>query len=312
VADRLNSAAGEIRDALAEDRLEEAVQALAALSALEERAPSDHARRSYGIVLRRSLTRGILQRMTALLDDARYGDAASRVLRRAGPDGTKVVVDLITSQPRRDERRTSFESLRKVKEGYHLMVSMLRHPDWYVVRNAAWLVGELGIDEVVPELALALEHRDGRVRQAAAVALAKIATPQTLEHLARLLTQGDPRLRSLVLNAVKGPEAAGLVRPLVAALSQEKDPQLAVECVRSLGRIGTREAISALVDAAQPPRWFSGKKPREARLAAIEVLATCGGPAALGTLEELVRDRDREIQETARKALAEMRGKQAD
>jgi hypothetical protein len=33
-----------------------------------------------------------------------------------------------------------------------------------------------------------------------------------------------------------------------------------------------------------------------------------GGPKAIGFLEALVRDRDREVQEAARMALADMRG----
>jgi HEAT repeat protein len=308
VLERLNDVGAEIRDAFDGDRLEEAVQALSAVIALEDRARSDHVRRCYGIELRRSLTRGILQRVTRMLNDSRYGNAASRVLRRAGPDGTKVLVDQINSLPTMDERRKAFASLRGVKEGYYLLVSMLRHPDWYVIRNAAWLVGELGIGEVVPELALGLEHKDGRVRQAAAVAVAKVATPAALEHLARIVVQGDPRLRSLVLNAVKGPQAAGLVRPLTAALEQEKDQLVAGEYIRALGRIGTTDALRTLTNIAQSSRWFLGRKPKPLRLAAIDALREMGGPKAIGFLEALVRDRDRDVQEAARMALADMRG----
>lgn len=307
VLDRLNDVGAEIRDAFEADRLEEAVQALSAVIALEGRARSDYVRRCYGIELRRSLTRGILQRVTRMLSDARYGDAASRVLRRAGPDGTKVLVDQINSLPAMDERRMAFASLRTVKEGYHLMVSTLRHPDWYVVRNAAWLVGELGIGEVVPELALALEHRDGRVRQAAAVSLARVATPEALEHLVRIIARGDPRMRSLVLNAVQGPEAAGLVRPLTTALELEKNPLLAGEYMRALGRIGTADALRTLSNIAQSGRWFLGRKPKPLRLAAIDALRQVGGPHAIGFLEPLVRDRDRDVQEAARMALMDIR-----
>ncbi len=306
VLDRLNAVGVEVQHALEADRLEEAIQALSAVIGLEGKAPNDHVRRCYGITLRRGLTRGILQKVTGMLQDSRYGDAASRVLRRAGADGTKVLVDQINSQPTMQERRISFGSLRDVDEGYHLMVSMLRHPDWYVVRNSAWLVGELGIREVVPELAMALEHRDGRVRQAAAVALAKVGTPETLGHLSRLLTEGDPRLRRLVLTAVQGPEATALVRPLASILEREKDPKLATEYVEALGRIRTPDAVAILMRTAHSGRWF-GRRPKPVRLAAIDALRRSRYPAVLETLEELVRDRDRDVQEAAREALAELR-----
>jgi HEAT repeat protein len=147
-----------------------------------------------------------------------------------------------------------------------------------------------------------------RVRQAAAVALAKVAKPQALEHLARIVTQGDVRLRSLVLSAVQGPHAAGLVRPLTTALEQEKDSALAGEYLRALGRIGTPDAVRALMNTAQSGRWFRARKPKPIRLAAIEALRELGGATAIDTLEALVRDRDRDVQEAARSALAEIRG----
>jgi len=289
------------------DRLEEAVEALSLLIALEDRAPSEDVRRSYGITLRRSLTRGTLQRVSRLLPDTRYGEAASLVMRRAGADGTKVLVDQIASLPTVEERRVVFEALRRVREGYHLIVSMLRHPDWFVVRNAAWLVGDLGIYEAVGELTAALEHRDGRVRQAAAAALAKLGTPETAEPLLGILRAADDQLRSIVLSAVKGRAADALVRPIAVAAEGEKDPELLREYLKALGRIGTPDAVRYLIKSAQPGRRLLGRKSKEERLAAIEGLGLAGGVAAFGTLETLVADRDREIQDAARKALATLR-----
>ncbi len=289
------------------DRLEEAVEALSLLIALEDRAPSQDARRSYGIALRRSLTRGALQRVSRLLPDSRYGEAASLVMRRAGPDGTKVLVDQIASLPTIEERRVVFEALRRVREGYHLIVSMLRHPDWFVVRNAAWLVGDLGIYEAGGELTAALEHRDGRVRQAAAAALAKLGTPETAEPLLRILRAADDQLRSIVLSAVKGRAADALVRPIAVAAEGEKDPELLREYLKALGRIGTPEAVQFLIKTAQPGRRLLGRKSKEERLAAIEGLGLAGGAAAFGMLETLAADRDRDIQDGAKKALGMLR-----
>ena len=286
-----------------EDHVEEAVEALALLIALEDRAPAEDARRCYGIALRRSLTRGALQRVSRLLPDSRYGAAAAVVMRRAGSDGTKVLVDQIASLPTVEERRLVFDSLRRVPEGYHLIVSMLRHPDWFVVRNAAWLVGDLGIYEAVGELTAAVEHWDGRVRQAAAAALAKLGTPETAEPLLRILRSDDDQLRSIVLSAVKGRAADALVRPIVIAAQGEKDPEQFGEYLKALGRIGTPDAVRFLIKTAQPGRRIIGRKSKEERLAAIEGLGIAGGAPAQGTLESLMADRDRDISDAARHAL---------
>jgi HEAT repeat protein len=50
----------------------------------------------------------------------------------------------------------------------------LGSPLWYLVRNAALLLGEIGDDSAVRDLVLTLEHRDLRVRKAAEKALSRL------------------------------------------------------------------------------------------------------------------------------------------
>ena len=72
---------------------------------------------------------------------------------------------------------------------------------------------------------------------------------------------------------------------------------------RGLGRIGTPDALQALIKAVQPGGRFLNRKPAAPRLAAIEGLRAAANPAALGTLEGLAQDSDKEVRVAAERAL---------
>src|SRR6266571_4626538 len=88
-----------------------------------------------------------------------------------------------------------FDALTQMTQGTEQLVHMLDHPEWFVVRNVAELVGELGMEEAVPALSRQLGHADDRVRKAAALALAKIGTRSAAEPLRRALRDRSPEVR---------------------------------------------------------------------------------------------------------------------
>lgn len=196
--------------------------------------------------------------------------------------------------------------LRGMPEGLAQVVHMLGHPQWFVVRNVADLMGELRIEEAVPELSRCLGHGDARVRRAAAVALAKIGTKATVEPLRRVLKEGDRELRALIAGSIEGSKSRALAMPLVAFADQEQDPEVLRELYRALGRIGTSEAVQALAKAAQPGGLLVGRRTSGARLAAVEGLVLAGGESALVALRSLASDGDRAVRDLARSALEEI------
>src|SRR5205823_11752036 len=60
---------------------------------------------------------------------------------------------------------------------------------------------------------------------------------------------------------------------------------------------------------SQPTGRFFGRKPSELRVAAVEALRLAATPAALGTLEGLSDDGDREVREAASRGVAELKRK---
>jgi len=195
-----------------------------------------------------------------------------------------------------------------MKEGTDQLVHMLGHPQWFVARNVAELAGELGLQEAVPGLGQQLNHADERVRKAAALALAKIGSSAAAEPLRRALHDKSPEVRIQAALGV-GKKSGALAMPLVAAMEEEEDENVERELILALGRIASAAAVQALIKFAQPGGRLFGRRPVGLRVAAVEALRLAATPAAIGTLEGLTDDGDKQVRSAAQSALADLKRK---
>jgi len=303
VLDRLSELEAEVAESLREGRLELSVQAITAVIGLEPGAPEGTPKNSYGIVLRRILTREAIKRVGQLLPDPRYAPLATAVVTRAGADGAEVLADLLSAAEAPKERRAYLVALRDLPHGKAALTQLLGHAHWVVVRNVAELLGEVQFEEAVPELGKLLSYHQPRVRRAAAVALARIGSVATVEPLRRAMRDGTPELRALVAASIGGSRARALAMPLVTLAQTEEDEEVLCEYYRALGRIGSPEAVDALVKAAQPGGRFFGRRPTAPRVAAVEGLRSAGGPPAQRALGSLRDDSDKAVREAVLRAL---------
>jgi HEAT repeat protein len=287
-------------------KIEQAMQIVYHIVLTEQRVEDAAVRRQYGIALRRMITRQMLDGLSKLVQVPHLEDAAGIVLQRAGPDGVEVLLDLLTTSNTVTERRGVFNALIQMKEGQDQLIHMLGHPQWFVVRNVADLVGELGLEAAVPALTKQLDHTDERVRRQVALALAKIGTRSAAEPLRRVLRDKSADVRRQAALGVGGRKASALAMPLVVALEEEKDPEVVRELIFALGRIGSPDAVQALSKIAQPSGKFFGRKPTALRITAVEALRVAGTPAAIGTLQNLSNDSDKQVRAATQQALSEL------
>jgi HEAT repeat protein len=164
------------------------------------------------------------------------------------------------------------------------LVRQLRSPNPY---DRAAALDELGktratgtVDEITPMVRV--EHE--RVRLAAARALAAIGGPQARLALESLLTDSDPRLRSL---AVRGLGRLGDPRSTEALRAFARDrfpedgqPETRALAVRILGRLGNAPAAEGIVEALADPRAEVRKAARRA-LRGIKGVEICTDSANL-------------------------------
>jgi HEAT repeat protein len=306
--DLLQTISREIENAMRARRPEEAMRLIAAIARSEQVVPDGDQRRWFAITLKRLLTRPVLEALAHLVTFSGYREEAVVALQRGGADAVEVMLDLLVAAPTVQERQALFVALTEMKDGTDQLVHMLGHSQWFVVRNVAELVGELGLEEAVPALAKQLKHEDERVRKAVALALAKIGNRAAAEPLRRALRDKSPGVRIQAALGVGGRKSSALAMPLVVAMEDEDDPEVERELILALGRIGSADAVQALIKFAQPSGRVFRRKPAGLRIAAVEALRVAATPAAIGMLQGLAEDSDKQIRIAAQEALKDVKG----
>ncbi len=299
----------QLETAMKKHRVGQSLAIMVGVVRAEQQVTDATRRRQYSIALKRMYSKALLEAIAELANIPGQRDDALLVLRRAGEDGVEVLLDLLVAAPTIEERRGIFMALTGMKEGADQLVHMLGHHQWFVVRNVAELAGELGLDEAVPALAQQLDHDDERVRKAVALALAKIGSSGAAEPLRRALRDKSPEVRIQAALGVGGRKSSALAMPLVVAMEEEEDANVERELILALGRIGSPAAVQALIKFAQPGGRLFGRQPAGLRAIAIEALRLAATPAAVGTLEGLTDDGDKQVRTAAQSALADLKRK---
>ncbi len=309
VGDLLAVLGRQFETAVKANRIPQALSILEAIVRAEQQVTDATWRRQYSIALKRMYSKAVLEAIAEIADHPSDREGALLVLRRAGEDGVEVLLELLVAAPTLEERRGIFLALTGMKEGTHQVVHMLGHHQWFVVRNVAELAGELGLEEAVPALGEQLNHADERVRKACALALAKIGSSAAAEPLRRALRDKSPEVRIQAALGVGGRKAGPLAMPLVVAMEEEEDESVERELMMALGRIASPAAVQALIKFAQPGGRLFGRQPTARRVVAVEALRIAATPAAIGTLEGLTDDGDRDVRNAAESALADLKQK---
>jgi len=299
----------QLETAMKTNRIAQVLTIVAGIVRAEQQVSDASRRRQYSIALKRMYNKALLEAIAELANHPSDREDSLLVLRRAGEDGVEVLLDLLVAAPTIEERRGIFMALTGMKEGTDQLVHMLGHHQWFVVRNVAELAGELGLDEAVPALAQQLEHDDERVRKAVALALAKIGSSSAAEPLRRALRDKSPEVRMQAALGVGGRKSSALAMPLVVAMEEEEDEAVERELILALGRIGSTAAVQALIKFAQPGGRLFGRRPAALRASAVEALRLAATPAAIGTLEGLTDDGDKQVRAAAQSALTDLKRK---
>jgi hypothetical protein len=295
---------------IAEARAEEnrwEVVGLIFLTFVRGEVAADHnpdLRRAHTIALRRigkpTLIRGLaglLPRRPELRDDLH------EVLLRLGADGAEALIDLLTTAESLTDRRAYLAALVKIRDAVPTLIHLLGDPRWYVVRNAADLLGEMRAPEAENALVEVATHREERVRRSVATALARLATPRSIQAAQQMLSDPVPEVRVHAvqgLGSTKGPRVVPL---LARALDTEHDAEVQAVILAALGRQATPEAVARLTKAAEPEGRLFKRKPTALRVSAVQALAEANTPAALAALRRFAEDKERDVRDAAMRAL---------
>lgn len=261
------------------------------------------AKRAFLIHIRRLCKPGILRglaQLAARRRDLREGLVPLFV--RAGDVGAEVLLELMVSATLASERRAYRSMIPRCQAAGDPLVHLLQDQRWYVVRNAAELLGEMGVQSSDAQLIATLRHSDSRVRRAAVGALSRLGTARGLHAVQHLLTDANAGVRLQAVHGLASARLARAVPALLQALDKEDDPELQHALLHALGAHPTDASVEALTQAAQPGTLLN-RKTSAYRQAAVHALGDAGTPAALSALRRLQTDKDREVRSSVERAL---------
>lgn len=264
-------------------------------------------------VLRELVAAPVLPLLIRRLPETRSPLALYEVLSRGGDPVARLLFERLPGDEVAYVRRAYFDAIQGTDLGGSLLVEKLRDSRWIVVRNAATLLGNMRVTGAEAALIAALGHEEERVRTAAARALLALSTPKGLRELHAAILDGSAEVRR-VAAAAYGVPGSGLGggRPethrLVAALERERDEDVLLEMLASLGLLGSSAAVQRLVRIAMPaPEGAISSVERAAvqdswmRVAALEALVRARGHYARNAVDSLVNDPDIEVAAAAKR-----------
>ncbi len=294
----VDGVAGAAEAAFREGDSETLAIGLAGLVKREAAAGDANLRRAYGMGVRRLAKKPMLAAVSPLLASQRemYDDLFA-IFARTGDDGAEALIEQLNAAQSLAERRVYFDSLRKLNAGVQVLIHMLGDSRWYVVRNAADLLGEMSANDAEPKLSELLQHDDDRVRKAAVSALSKMTGAAAVKGLSASLEDGAPGVRMRAAAALSASKTPAAANALIKHLEREDVAEVQHACLASLGKIATGDAIRFLTKAAQPATGLFKKKATAYRVAAVRALGEARTPAAMGALQNLLHDKEKDVRE---------------
>jgi len=278
--------------------------AYAALVRGEEAAGDGPLKRPYSMAMRR-LTKPTVLRIVAqmLAQRSAREEEYFNALSRAGDDGAEALIEQLTTASSLSDRRTYFNALVRLNTGVPALIHMLGDARWYVVRNAADLLGEMQVAEAETPLADLFRHDDERVRRAAAAALGKLATPRASQLLHQALRDSAPQVRTQAVVGIVAGKTKQAAAVLGEALEAETDSEVQLAILAALGRLASLDAVQRLIKLAEPEGRLFKKKPVGHRVAAVQALGEARTPLAINALSNLLTDKEKEVRDAAVRAV---------
>jgi hypothetical protein len=264
----------------------------------ENAATDPNVKRAYGMAARRLAKKPMLASIAGMLTTHRdLAEDLFAIFARTGDDGAEVLIEQLNAAQSLAERRVYFDSLRKLNAGVKVLIHHLGDARWYVVRNAADLLGEMGANDAESKLSELLQHDDDRVRRAAVSALSKMTGTAAVKGLAASLDDDAPGVRVRAAAALGNSKTPAAANALIKHLEREDVAEVQHACLASLGKIGSPDAIRFLTKAAQPDGRLFKKKATTYRVAAVRALGEARTPAAMGALQNLLHDKEKDVRE---------------
>lgn len=191
--------------------------------------------------------------------DSAWVRTATSLLAMIGPLGAEVALRRLESEPVASNRMPLIRLIRGLgASAIEPTRKRLSDPQWYVVRNAVYILEDLGDPELPAQLRGAIRHADLRVQRAAITAILKSNLAGRAGVLAEVLTELHAEVLEMVLDELTVLKDAASVEHLESFIlgKQEFKAGVREKAVVALAAVPSDRAAEALYriigDAAQP------------------------------------------------------------
>ncbi|MBD3297213.1 MAG: hypothetical protein GF341_01030 [candidate division Zixibacteria bacterium] len=178
---------------------------------------------------------------------------------------------------------------------------------WFVVRNVAMVLGEIGSHRALTFLKRSAKHADSRVRLETLKSLQNIDAPESHKTMLEYLNDNDESLRRRAVRALGETRsqivADALERRINGTTPTSQNPEALRELYIAYARTGGDQAVRLLTELARKSPFFSRKRWLPIRLSAIYALSQSPEWEARAQLAELTASRTREIARAAHDAV---------
>lgn len=181
---------------------------------------------------------------------------------------------------------------------------------WYVVRNIAIILGNIGGARACHYLEKAVQHSDERVRREVIEALVRMDPALANRVLRSALEDASVDLRLLTLRALalrRDDETAGLATARILEKPFLRlEPTEQKEWLTALARIRGDQALPTFRKLISGWALYTSSAQLRLRALAVVALGEVGGKAASEYLEKLSNDKNERVRDSALKALHRM------
>lgn len=288
-----------VRAALEAKDTQKLVSSMAAIAVIERAVVGREYKDPWTVAFDELATKEVLRELVhALPTSGQAFGMALTVLRRAGEPGATILIEQLLKAESMDVRRACFDALVEVRRGTDHLLKMLDHAQWFVVRNAACLLGAMKSRSSEPELTATLNHPDERVRGAVVSALLQLDTETSRATARSALRDSSAEVRRRAVRGFLAEEGTQAnVDSLLQALERETELDVQVEFLYALGTLATPDAVQKLIRICST----DGRgRPPEFRIAAAEALATARLGASVPMLRNMLKDPDVHARAAAR------------
>jgi len=138
------------------------------------------------------------------------------------------------------------------------VASNVNHPQWFVVRNAVSILGQIGTADCVPHLRKALTHQDSRVRREALKGLVSVRTEEAIDAVCACASEGDTDMCKAALGWVAAMGTERALPALQNLLGKESiwksDDDVVRLAIEALETIESERAVALLEELTETRR----------------------------------------------------------